>query len=265
MKSFGVIVICTRRDYLFAKGCCASVRYFMGDTPICLLIDGEFDYSELVRTYNCSVITRDTIKNEELKRRSFGWGTTRFIAFWESPFDQFLLIDSDTVVWGDMRVYADKLNTYHIILDQPCYTYKEEDISHWFFKTDIIHKLYPDFNYLPHPYVCPGILMANKNLFTHEEYMEILDLVDRNPGLFFPGDMGFINFMIYHLKEQGKLKVANEDIQYLVCDFKPEDMKKTFPCENGKPVLTKAPTVQHYTGGIKPDRKSTRLNSSHRT
>lgn len=251
MDTFGVIVICTKRDYLFAKGCCASVRYFMGDVPLCLLVDGVFDYSDLVKTYNAKVISTDTIKTPGLRERSFGWGTTRLIAFWESPFEHFLIVDSDTIVWGDMTVYAEKLNSYHMILDRPCYSYSEETIKHWFFDTDKIKKLFPNFQALVHPYVCPGILFSRKHIFDLHEYMQILDLAERDPNLFFPGDMGFINLMIYKLKEEGKMEVDNEDIQYLVCDFKAKDMRETFPIQE-KPIITKKPTILHFTGGIKP-------------
>jgi hypothetical protein len=33
MKDFGIIVACYQKDYRFAKGCCASIRYFLGDVP----------------------------------------------------------------------------------------------------------------------------------------------------------------------------------------------------------------------------------------
>jgi hypothetical protein len=253
MQEFGVIVICTKRDYLFAKGCCASIRYFMGDVPICLLVHGEFDYSQLQKAYNCSVINYDSIKDDDLKRRSFGWGTSRFIAFWESPFETYLLIDSDTVIWGDMGEYAKKFSEYDLIIDKPAYGYSEDDIKHWFFDIDKVRKLFPDFAFMGNQYVCPGIVMARKFIFTKEEYMKILDLQDNDPSLFFPGDMGFFNLMTYRSKQEGRLRVGNEAIQYLVCDFKPEEMKKAFPV-NGKPVVTKEATVLHFTGGIKPIR-----------
>jgi hypothetical protein len=253
MEAFGVIVICTKRDYLFAKGCCASIRYFMGDVPICLLVHGEFDYSQLQKRYNCSVINYDSIKDADLKKRSFGWGTSRFIAFWESPFETFLLIDSDTVIWGDMREYVKKFADYDLIIDKPTYSYNEADINQWFFDTEKVKKLFPDFNFLDNPYVCPGIIMSRRFIFTKEEYMKILDLQDNDPSLFFPGDMGFFNLMTQYAKQQGRLRLGNEDIQYLVCDFSPDEMKKAFPL-NGKPAVTKAPTVLHFTGGIKPIR-----------
>jgi hypothetical protein len=55
MEDFGIIIACCDQDYLFAKGCCASIRYFLGDVPICLLIDGTFSVSALEKSYGVRV------------------------------------------------------------------------------------------------------------------------------------------------------------------------------------------------------------------
>ena len=47
MKDFGVIVACYDKEYSFAKGCSASIRYFSGDVPIFLIVDGDFSIKEL--------------------------------------------------------------------------------------------------------------------------------------------------------------------------------------------------------------------------
>ena len=39
MNHSGAIVTCTRHDYLYAKGTCANIRYFMKDILLCLLVD----------------------------------------------------------------------------------------------------------------------------------------------------------------------------------------------------------------------------------
>ena len=51
MADFGVIIGCCRRDYGFAKGTVASVRHYMPDMPICLLVDGDFPTDDMQRAY----------------------------------------------------------------------------------------------------------------------------------------------------------------------------------------------------------------------
>jgi hypothetical protein len=99
IEDFGIIIACCDQDYTFARGCCASIRYFLGDTPIALIIDGTFDTSPLEQTYGVKVINPSTVSSTFLKERSFGFGLTKMIAFWESPWKHFLYLDADTVVW----------------------------------------------------------------------------------------------------------------------------------------------------------------------
>lgn len=100
MNDFGIIVACAPHDYRLAKGTCASIRHFLGDVPICLLIDGDFPVTDLQRAYGVRVLPRSNVRNPELRRRSFGWGLTKMVSFWESPWEYFLFLDVDTVVWG---------------------------------------------------------------------------------------------------------------------------------------------------------------------
>lgn len=101
MKDFGIIVAYYRKDYNFAKGCCASIRYFLGNIPICLIVDGTFSVRELEKTYGVCALYRDNVTNHVLRERSFGLGLPKMVSFWESPWENFLYLDADTVVWGD--------------------------------------------------------------------------------------------------------------------------------------------------------------------
>lgn len=259
MQDFGIIVTCTKTDFLFAKGCCASIRYFMGNVPICLLVDGNFPVDSIARAYNTLVIHRKDVKNPLLATRSTGWGLTKMIAFWESPFQHFLLLDADTCVWGDVSMYAD-FKSYDAIVDIPCYAYSKETISEYFFDVKQIKMLFPEFNYQDHPYVCTGVIFGKKNMFSIDEYKHILDLKDKYPTLFKYGEMGFLNFMLFRAKQESRLKVGAVDTQYIVTDFDFEETKNRFTI-NEKPVLNNAPTVIHWAGGGKPVKSNTHVYS----
>jgi hypothetical protein len=259
MPDFGVIVTCNKADFLFAKGCCASIRYFMGDVPICLLVDGDFSVESIVETYNTLVISRKDVKNQMLATRCTGWGLTKMIAFWESPFDHFLLLDADTCVWGDVSVYADFSNN-DAIIDVPCYSYKKEDINKYFFDVENIRKLFPDFDYNAHSYVCTGVIFGKKNMFDIAEYAEILALLDKHPRLFKYGEMGFLNFMFFRAKQDSRLKIGTSDIQHLITDFDFAKSKSKFLI-NTEPVVAHPPTVIHWAGGDKPVKSNSHIYS----
>src|SRR5262245_1787820 len=79
MADFGVIIGCCRRDYGFAKGTVASVRHYMPDMPICLLVDGDFPTDDMQRTYGVSSFYRSQVKNAFLRNLSFGWGISKMV------------------------------------------------------------------------------------------------------------------------------------------------------------------------------------------
>ncbi|AFZ06062.1 hypothetical protein Osc7112_1543 [Oscillatoria nigro-viridis PCC 7112] len=250
MEDFGIIIACCDQDYLFAKGCCASIRYFLGDVPICLLIDGTFSVSPLEKAYGVRVINHDSVSEPLLRNRSFGWGKSHMIPFWESPWQNFLVMDADTIVWGDVLKFAN-FQDFDFIIDQPCNDYSDADITEFFFDIPGVEKYFPDFHWRDYRsrYVCPGTFFGKRGVFSLEEYRKILDFNDEHPEIFKYGDMGFFNLMVFRAAQEGKLRVQNVDMQLLVPDFDQDLLRKRFPVESSGPAgdRTQA-TVIHWCG-----------------
>lgn len=249
MEDFGIIIACCDQDYLFAKGCCASIRYFLGDVPICLLIDGSFSVAPLEKSYGVRVINHDNVSSELLRKKSFGWGKTKMIAFWESPWSNFLVLDADTIVWGDILQFAD-FNNFDFVIDQTEANYSDADISKFFFDVPGIEKHFPNFRWQDYRsrYFCTGTFFAKRGIFSLDEYVEILDFIAQYPGIFKYGEMGFLNFMISRAAQEGRARVQNVDMQLLVPDFDQNLLRKRFPIEAAGPGGDAAATVIHWCG-----------------
>ena len=250
---FGVIIACCFQDYFLAKGVCASARHFLGDVPLCLLVDGTFSTQSLEETYNVTIINHNTVKNDVLRERSFGWGTTRLIAFWESPWEYFLILDADTNIWGNVLKFADFEN-YDVIMDEPNCNYPDEEIIEYFFDIEGIEKHFPNFDWRSHrtQYCCPGVYFARRGIFTLEEYIEILDFTDRYPHIFKYGDMGFLNFMLWRGADAGKIRVGNADFQILAPNYGKQAMKNRFPVEKTGPMVKDNDAAILHWCGDKP-------------
>ncbi|XZO04212.1 MAG: hypothetical protein ACM65L_11060 [Microcoleus sp.] len=262
MEDFGIIIACCDQDYLFAKGCCASIRYFLGDVPICLLIDGTFSVSALEKSYGVRVIDRTKVTEDVLKNRSFGWGKTKMIAFWESPWSNFLVLDADTIVWGDVLKFAN-FQEFDFIIDQPCQENSDADVAKFFFDLGGVEKYFPYFHWQQYRanYFCTGTFFAKRNVFSLEEYVEILDFTQAHPGIFKYGEMGFLNFMIFRAAQEKRLRVQNVDMQLLMPDFDQNLLKKQFPiAENGPGGDRTAATVIHWCGP-KPSLSTSKIYS----
>ncbi|MBW4495629.1 MAG: hypothetical protein KME26_21610 [Oscillatoria princeps RMCB-10] len=262
MEDFGIIVACCASDYLFAKGCCASIRHFLGDVPICLLVDGTFSVADAEKAYGVSVINHNSVTHEVLKRRSFGWGKTKMIGFWQSPWKHFLMLDADTIIWGDLLKYAN-FKDFDLIVDRPRYRYSDDSVSKFFFEIREIEKHFPHFPWQKYrdDYYCTGMFFGTRDIFPLSEYIEILDFTEKYPGVFKYGEMGFLNFMIFRAAEQGRIRVGKEYMQLLVPDFDQEELRKRFPVgETGPVVLDDDATVIHWCGP-KPTLSTSRVYS----
>ncbi|XWK88413.1 MAG: hypothetical protein U7127_30240 [Phormidium sp.] len=253
MEDFGIIIACCDQDYHYAKGCCGSIRHFLGDVPICLIIDGEFSAKELEKAYGVKVINHLNVKNKVLRERSFGWGLTKMVAFWESPWSNFLFLDADTIVWGDMLKYAN-FKDFDVIVDRPLYKDSFAEFSKFFFNPQQVEKYFPEFQWQKHfgEYFCTGTFFAKRDIINLDEYINMLDLVQENPNIFWPGEQGFLNLMIFRDSDAGKLKLGQSSYQVIVPKFKSDELRNRFPIDKTGPVVQGDDACVIHWAGPKP-------------
>jgi hypothetical protein len=265
MTDFGVIIACCAQDYLFTKGCCESIRYSLGDVPICLIVDGRVDVSDLITTYGVRILTRSSVKNDFLRQASFGWGLTKMIAFFESPWETFLFLDSDTNIWGDVLQYAD-FSQFDAVIDRHSHVHNEQEVNEFFFNTQLMEEKFPDFpwrDYQDH-YFCTGTFFSKRGIFTIEEYKAILALADAYPNLFpYGSEMGFLNFMFCRAAHGGRISLGSVDFQVICADFSRSELQKRFPVgANQQPLIDRTPAAVIHWPGRKPFFRSTQTHSA---
>ncbi len=239
--TFGVVVCTSPNDYLFAKGTCASIHYFMPDVSIALLVDGNVDTKSLEQTYRVKVIRKHDINDPWLRQYSFGWGITKMLAFWYAPFERFLYLDSDTVIWGNI---VNKLNlkNYDYITDIPFHGDKiltPDYVGTWFFEPSVIDTEFSEFpwrNYI-HQYACTGTFVTGRGVFDVQEYRELLEFNERYPWTFKFGEMGLLNLMVFRAHDQKKIKLGFADFQVIFPDFQIEELRSRFQFKNNAPVV----------------------------
>jgi lipopolysaccharide biosynthesis glycosyltransferase len=255
--SFGIVIVCAEKDFALAKGCIASVRYFMPQVDICLLIDGYPELGNIQETYNCTIIQKHNVKDPFLRTNSFGWGITKMIAFWESPFDHFLLLDADTCVWGNLAQGVE-WESYDMVIDQPHYSFDDKAINTWFFDTKRLRDIDPLFQpeLYSRNYFCTGVFFSRKQVFDLEWYKELIELSKKEPNLFKYGEMGMLNYMIFRSVQDEKINVKNEYIQHICPDYDKRETRKLFPIQNKKPKVNGRPMAIHYNGNRKPYRNN---------
>lgn len=262
IEDFGIVIACCDQDYIFAKGCCASIRYFLGDVPICLIVDGTFSLIPLEKTYGVKVINSQNIRSQILKKRSFGFGLTKMIAFWESPWKNFLFIDADTIVWGNILKFAN-YQEFDVITDKPRYERAERDINRYFFDLKKIEQYFPNFQWKKYQnhYFNSGVFFAKRDIFRIDEYLDILELSYKKPKMFYPGEQGFLNFMICRAADEGRISIGQKHLQLIVPDQDQESLKQRFFFKKNKPVINNEDVVIHWCGRNKPTSITTKVYS----
>jgi hypothetical protein len=248
METFGIVIATCRTDIHFAQASYMSIRHFMGkDIPVCFIVDGAEDLLGVLRKDpNVSWITRETTQNPWLKDYSFGWGTTKMVAFYEAPFDRFLYLDSDALPFGDVRKLDDI--QYDMVTDcnKSC---SDAEINFWFFDTEKIKPYWPDFKWQSYRdrFFCTGTYFSKKNIFSLENYQEKLIIAKQHPEVFnFGGEMGFLNLMIFYGVQKEELKVKSTSYQIIPVDIDNAVLKNQYSPQTLE--KEQAPKVIHFCG-----------------
>lgn len=249
-ESFGVVIAVTDYDWFMAKACCASVHHFMPGVPICLLVHGDVPEHELGSQYNLQWLRQSEVKDPFLRERSFGYGWTKMVALWEAPFDTFLYLDADTVVWGDAREHA-LFDQADIITDFTGHRAQPEDMRKWFFDPEKMKEVVPDFDWewKPTGYFCGGTFYARRGTLDLELYKQCQEWGKSIPGLFAPfGDMGPLNFMIHYAAQKGQIRLHQVPYQVLVPEKAKSELDSEFRFEGNEPVAGQSAKVIHWVG-----------------
>lgn len=227
MSSFGVIICTCRFDFFLAKACVASVRRSMGDVPITLFMDDDVNATALAKLYNLNLMYRSQLQDEFLRNHNRGWGLPKISLFWVSPYERFLYLDCDTIVWGDVaKAYLH--GDWDMVVDPgdsvtrpwvqgvatEAWTNKE------YFNSQLMEETFPQFpwrKYIP-SYFCTGCYAARRGAFSLDEYKSLVATMKQTPKLFPIGEMGFLNYMVFNAVEQGWLRLAQRPLQ-LMCDY----------------------------------------------
>src|SRR5689334_20807934 len=97
----GFVTGCHGGDKFLVQATLASMRYYCPTVPICLVVDGEFDVSDLEKEYELIVLRISELASEEMRNLLSGNGRAKLAAMWEGPFEFYVWVDSDAIVWGD--------------------------------------------------------------------------------------------------------------------------------------------------------------------
>ncbi len=212
----------------------------MPDKPIQLIVDGDVETALAESIYNIRVLRKKDIDHTELRDLGFGWGTTKLLAFWYSCTEEFLYLDSDAVVWGNLAEKCRLHDFDYVASIIPKRMPNRAEVENWFFDVKFIERHFPDWDWskCSSRFFCPGVFAAKKNCFSLDNYLRILRLNAAHPGKFKFGDMGFHNMMVFRGAARGELKVTSRDFQVIFPEHNREELERRFSFDtDGNPIV----------------------------
>jgi len=247
MNDIGFSVACHKGDLPLLRGCLASIRYFVPDAPICLVIDTDFDSRPFEKRYGVTTIRRRDVRHPGLRQWSFGAGITKLVAFWEAPFERIFHIDADAVIWGDVRRNIPD-GDWDVVFNEP-----HEEITEFiqrtqYFDPNIIFKHIEPFPWQGNPYFNAGVVYLKRGALDLNEYIKMLEGKRNYPDVFINMDQGILNILVFRALQSGMIKATQAHLQSNVPVLHKNELEGRFRIENGTLMPWIQPTVIHWAG-----------------
>ncbi len=231
----GVIVLVSVGFEYLAKACCASIRQSLGDIPITLLVDGhETDTAAIERLPGVTRLVAQDIAGPEYAHLCTGFWV-KLLVFWKSPYERFLYVDADTLVWGDVRVYAE-FDKYDFIAGFNFATRRTfqtpAEVRQYVYDVDFIRQLAPALDWRGHVLANNGVFFARRNVFSRETLIQMRQL-----NCWRCYEQGVTNFLRWRALGEGTPRMGEQPLQLFPAEtaFGPED--RFLPRACTRPVI----------------------------
>jgi hypothetical protein len=253
-KKFGFVTGCHVDDKFMVQATLASIRHFCPGVPICLVADGDVDVSDLEKQYGVVVVRTDELLDSRMKNLCCGSYYAKLTAMWEGPFEHFVWLDSDAIVWGDFTSQIDFSLDFQIFWSEISIPADTVEVPHWlghfYFNLDNLLQCDPAFEWRGLPYFSTGAFAARKNAISFERWLEVKSWEKKfSDKLFQFGEQGQLEYMVHSGAQRGELKVDWTDLQYLVRHHGQSEIDEdTEGCGWRFPKSIKQPRVAHFCG-----------------
>ena len=217
---FGFVTGCHAGDKFMVQATLASMRHFCPAVPICLVVDGTFNVSDLERDYGVITLRVPELPSNEMRALIGGNFRAKLAAMWEGPFEFYVWMDSDAIVWGNFtpRVRQDvdfQIFWSEISID-PGAASIPDWLPHFYFDPKKLWQFDPRFEWRGRAYFSAGAYACRRNVVPFKRWIEVDSwnkLVSGN--LFQFGDMGILNYLIHSMAQRGEITTIVSDLQHV--------------------------------------------------
>jgi hypothetical protein len=220
---FGFVTACHPGDKHMVGATLASMKFYCPDMPICLIADGDVDVSDLESEYDLIVLRIDELPSREMSQMITGSYLAKLAAMWEGPFEFYIWVDSDAIIWGNIINQVRTDLDFQIFWPEVSIPVDADEVppwlAHYYFNLEQLHDFDPDFEWRGYPYFSAGVYACRRNVISFEQWKDVGQWEERVPGLFKFGDQGILNYMVLAKSQRNEIKMTWSDLQWVrSCD-----------------------------------------------
>jgi hypothetical protein len=250
---FGFVTGCHAEDKFLVKATLASMKHYCPKVPICLVVDGDFDVSDLEKEYDLLVLRVSELPSEEMRNLMCGNYNAKLAALWEGPFDFYVWLDSDAIVWGDFTPHVRTDLDFQIFWSEISIPSDATEIPSWlphfYFDPVKLRTFDPEFEWRGRAYFSSGAFACRRDAIRFDVWNVINSWDRQSPGLFAWGEMGMLNYLVYAMAQRNELKIGVSDLQHVSGHHGVDELKKDCATSNWHfPKTIRRPRVAHFCG-----------------
>jgi hypothetical protein len=216
---FGFVTGCHAGDKFLVQATLASMRHYCPDVPICLIVDGEFDVSDLEKQYDLIVLRVSELSSEKMRNLMRGDYRAKLAAQWEGPFEFYVWLDSDAIIWGDFTLQIRTDVDFQIFWSEISIPADATEIPPWlphfYFDPQKLREFDSEFDWRGRAYFSAGAYACRRNAISFARWSEVESWGQQFPGLFAWGEMGMLNYHVHSMAQRGEIKTAMSNLQHI--------------------------------------------------
>jgi hypothetical protein len=252
---FGFVTGCHEGDKFMVQATLASMKHYCPGVPICLVVDGEFDVSDLERAYGVISLRVPDLPLKEMRNLVGGNYRAKLAAMWEGPFEFYVWMDSDAIVWGDFTKQLRTDCSFQIFWNEisisPDAAIVPNWLRHYYFDPDKLLKFDSRFVWRGNAYFSAGTYACRKNVISFEKWMTVEAWNKSAPGLFSDfGDMGPLNYLVHSMGQRGEIRLGEADLQHVPMHHGMQELESdcNFKGNWRFPSTVRRPRIVHFCG-----------------
>jgi hypothetical protein len=251
---FGFVTGCHAGDKFLVQATLASIRHYCPDVPICLTVDGDLDVSDLEREYDLIVLRVSELPSNEMRKLISGNARAKHAAMWEGPFEFYVWLDSDAIVWGDFRPQIRTDVDFQIFWSEISFPADGTEIPPWMphfhFDPQKLRNFDPGFDWRGRAYFSAGVFACKRDVIPFEKWLQAELWGNETPGLFGDfADQPLLNYFVHSMTQRGEIKSTMSDLQHIWAHHGKEELMKD--CNGAGwhfPTEIRRPRVAHFCG-----------------